>query len=39
MHNAEEIKDRLGYLPEEKGLYKKMKTERDHRLLRHDSKA
>ena len=24
--NAEEIKDRLGYLPEEKGLYKKMKT-------------
>ncbi|HGY90034.1 MAG TPA: ATP-binding cassette domain-containing protein [Planctomycetes bacterium] len=23
---AEEIKDRLGYLPEEKGLYKKMKT-------------
>ncbi len=24
--NAEAIKDRLGYLPEEKGLYKKMKT-------------
>jgi ABC-2 type transport system ATP-binding protein len=24
--NAEEVKDRLGYLPEEKGLYKKMKT-------------
>ncbi len=24
--NAEEIKDRLGYLPEEKGLYKKMKA-------------
>ncbi|MCB1044448.1 MAG: ATP-binding cassette domain-containing protein [Acidobacteria bacterium] len=24
--NSEEIKDRLGYLPEEKGLYKKMKT-------------
>jgi len=24
--NAEEIKDRLGYLPEEKGLYKKMRT-------------
>ena len=23
---AEEIKDRLGYLPEEKGLYKKMRT-------------
>ncbi len=23
---AEEVKDRLGYLPEEKGLYKKMKT-------------
>ncbi|MEM6795928.1 MAG: ATP-binding cassette domain-containing protein [Acidobacteriota bacterium] len=23
-HRAEEIKDRLGYLPEEKGLYKKM---------------
>ncbi len=25
--NAEEIKDRLGYLPEEKGLYKKMRVE------------
>ena len=25
--NAEEVKDRLGYLPEEKGLYKKMKVE------------
>ena len=24
--NAESVKDRLGYLPEEKGLYKKMKT-------------
>jgi ABC-2 type transport system ATP-binding protein len=24
--NAEEVKDRLGYLPEEKGLYKKMKV-------------
>ena len=24
--NAEEIKDRLGYLPEEKGLYKKMRA-------------
>ncbi|MBU0754613.1 MAG: ATP-binding cassette domain-containing protein, partial [Planctomycetes bacterium] len=24
--NSEGIKDRLGYLPEEKGLYKKMKT-------------
>lgn len=24
--NSEDIKDRLGYLPEEKGLYKKMKT-------------
>ncbi len=24
--NAEAVKDRLGYLPEEKGLYKKMKT-------------
>jgi len=24
--NAEKVKDRLGYLPEEKGLYKKMKT-------------
>ena len=24
--NAEGVKDRLGYLPEEKGLYKKMKT-------------
>ena len=24
--NAEEVKDRLGYLPEEKGLYKKMKA-------------
>src|SRR5262245_49140844 len=24
--DAAEIKDRLGYLPEEKGLYKKMKT-------------
>lgn len=24
--DAEQIKDRLGYLPEEKGLYKKMKT-------------
>jgi len=24
--NAETVKDRLGYLPEEKGLYKKMKT-------------
>ena len=24
--NAEEVKDRLGYLPEEKGLYKKMRT-------------
>jgi ABC-2 type transport system ATP-binding protein len=24
--NAEHIKDRLGYLPEEKGLYKKMRT-------------
>ncbi|MCR9244046.1 MAG: ATP-binding cassette domain-containing protein [bacterium] len=25
-NNAVEVKDRLGYLPEEKGLYKKMKT-------------
>jgi ABC-2 type transport system ATP-binding protein len=25
-HNPESIKDKLGYLPEEKGLYKKMKT-------------
>ena len=25
-HRGEEVKDRLGYLPEEKGLYKKMKT-------------
>ena len=25
-HDAAEVKDRLGYLPEEKGLYKKMKT-------------
>ena len=25
--NAESVKDRLGYLPEEKGLYKKMQTE------------
>ncbi|PIE23075.1 MAG: ABC transporter [Planctomycetota bacterium] len=25
--NAEAVKDRLGYLPEEKGLYKKMKVE------------
>jgi ABC-2 type transport system ATP-binding protein len=25
-HRADQIKDRLGYLPEEKGLYKKMKT-------------
>ena len=24
--DAAEVKDRLGYLPEEKGLYKKMKT-------------
>jgi|ETNmetMinimDraft_15_1059895.scaffolds.fasta_scaffold15969_2 ABC-2 type transport system ATP-binding protein len=25
-HKGEDVKDRLGYLPEEKGLYKKMKT-------------
>jgi len=25
-HDASQVKDRLGYLPEEKGLYKKMKT-------------
>jgi len=25
-HSPERVKDRLGYLPEEKGLYKKMKT-------------